>query len=86
MPCRDSKTPLGVGTYQPVFIEGSTYEYIEIRSRHAISEQCPLRGVYTPPTDSSENLEDLWQDRCCYIRFKRKLSLPFLSTSKTIHL
>ncbi len=50
----------------------------EPRSRHAISEQCPLRGVDAPHTDSSENLGDIWQGRGRPLHLKRQLSLPNL--------
>ncbi len=63
-PFQDGKAPLGVGTSQPTFIEGSTRAWrAEPGNRHTISEQCPLRRVDTPPANSSGNLGDLWQGR-----------------------
>ncbi len=54
---RDGKTPLGVGTCKPAFIERSIFfQHTEPRSRHAISEQLPLRGVDAPPTDVDVHL------------------------------
>ncbi len=50
----------------------------EPRSRHAISEQRPLRGVDAPHTDGSENLGDIWQGRGRPLHLKRQLSLPNL--------
>ncbi len=43
-PFRDGKMPLGMGTSQPAFIEGSTCaRRIEPRSRHAFSSKFPGR-------------------------------------------
>ncbi len=56
-PLRDGKMPLGMGTSQFAFIEGHTCAgHIKPRSRHAISEQRPLRGVDAPSANGSENL------------------------------
>ncbi len=58
---RLTSNPLGVGTSQPAFIEGITCaQRIQPRSRHAISEQHPLRRK---PASGSHNLGDLWQGR-----------------------
>ncbi len=46
-------------------------------SKHAISEQCPLRRVYTPPTYGSGNMENLRQARGRPLRL-RQHSLPNL--------
>ncbi len=63
-PFQDGKAPLGVGTSQPTFIEGSTRAWrAEPGNRHTISEQCPLRRVDTPPANGSGNLGDLWHGR-----------------------
>ncbi len=46
---------------------------IESRCGQVISEQCPLRGVYTPSADGSENLGDLWQGRGRPLRLSTRL-------------
>ncbi len=43
----------------------------EPASRHAISEQCPLRGVDAPPTNGSGNMGNLWQARGRPLRLRR---------------
>lgn len=73
------ETPLRDGSSQSAVAEGNTCaQRIEPRSRHVVSDQCPLRGVDTTPTNGSDNQGDLWQGRGQSLYLKRQLSLPNL--------
>ncbi len=78
-----------MGTSQPTFIEGSTRAWrAEQGSRHAISEQCPLRRVDAPPTKCSGNLGDLLQGRgrpLCLNRFSYCQTYFFKSKDALAH-
>ncbi len=78
-PLHSGRAPSGVGSAQPALAESSTLAgQIEPRSGYVISEQCPHGGVDAPSTDSSKDLEDLWQGRSRPFRLQRQLSLPIL--------
>ncbi len=47
-------------------------------SRHAISEQCPIRRADAPPTNGSANMGNLRQARGRPLRLRRQHSLPNL--------
>ncbi len=56
VPLYPSRAPLEVGSAQLALAKSSARaEQTEPGSRHAISEQCPLRRVDTPPTNGSGN-------------------------------
>ncbi len=77
-PFYSSRVPLEVGSTQLVLTESNTRAgQTEPGSRHAISEQCPLRWVDAPPTNGSGNLGNLRQARGWPLRLKRH-ALPNL--------
>ncbi len=74
-----SRAPLEVGSAQLALAESNACAgQTEPGSRHAISEQCPLRWVDAPPTNGSENMGNLWQARGRPLRPRRQHSLPNL--------
>ncbi len=78
-PLYSSREPLEVGSAQLALAESSAHAgQTEPGSRHAISEQCPLRRVDAPPTNGSGNLGNLRQARGRPLRFRRQNSLPNL--------
>ncbi len=63
-PLYSSRAPLEVGSAQLVLAESNACAgQTEPGSRHAISEQCPLRWVDAPPTNGSGNMGNLQQTR-----------------------
>ncbi len=79
VPLYPSRAPLEVGSAQLALAKSSARaEQTEPRSRHAISEQCPLRRVDTPPTNGSGNIGNLRKARGRPLRLRRQHSLPNL--------
>ncbi len=79
-PLYPSRAPLEVGSAQLALAESSARAgQTEPGSRHAISEQCPLRQVDFAPTNGSGNMGNLRQARGQPLRLRR-LTL----TAKTI--
>ncbi len=61
-PLYSSRVPLNVGSVQLALAESNACaRQTEPGSRHAISEQCPLRRVDAPPTNGSGNKGNLRQ-------------------------
>ncbi len=78
-PLYTSREPLDVGSAQLVLAESSArVRETEPGSRHAISEQCPLRRVEATPTNGSGNTGNLQQARGRPIRLRKQHSLPNL--------
>ncbi len=78
-PLYSSRAPLEVGSGQLVLAESNACAgQTEPGSRHAISEQCPLRWVDAPPTNGSGNMGNLQQTRCRTLRLRRQHSLSNL--------
>ncbi len=76
-PLYSSWAPLKVGSAQLVLAESNAYAgQTEPGSRHAISEQCPLRQVDAPPTNGSQNMGNLQLARSRPLRLRRQHSLP----------
>ncbi len=73
-PLSIGRTPSGMDSTPSALAESSAHTaQIEPRCGQVISEQCPLRGVYTPSADGSENLGDLWQGRGRPLRLSTRL-------------
>ncbi len=78
-PLYSSRAPLEVGSAQLALAESRACAgQTEPGSRHAISEQCPLRRVDAPPTNGSGNMGNLQQARGRPLRLRRQHSLPKL--------
>ncbi len=78
-PLYPSRAPLEVSSAQLALAESSARAgQTEPGSRHAILEQCPLRQVDAPPTNSSGNMRNLRQTRGQPLRLRRQHSLPNL--------
>ncbi len=76
-PLYSSRAPLEVGSTQLAVAESRACAgQTEPGSRHAISEQCPLRRVDAPPTNGSGNMGNLRQARGRPLRLRRQHSLP----------
>ncbi len=77
VPLYSSRAPLEVGSAHLALAESNECaRQTEPVSRHAISEQCPLRRVDAPPTNGSGNMGNLRQARGRSLRLRRQHSLP----------
>ncbi len=83
-PLYSSRASLEVGWAQLVLAESKACaRQIEPGSRHAISEQCPLRRVDALPTIGSGNMGNLRQARGRPFHLRRQNSLPNLFFRRT---